>query len=176
MENYGMGYLAVWKILEEIIAEFRKRGLTIPANVMNDLKSAKTMIKILNADPNCGQTIQKIEEYLGNVESYLVSEGQKIFGAEHVEKWLEQIDEAGRKILNEEEKETKFVPALPREEKWIRVMPSNKLPVEKLNAIAEELNLSHDMQNDGYLLVYGKDEKIKEFVKKITVKYGIKTK
>jgi len=171
-----MGYLAVWKVLEEIIAEFRKRGLTIPVDVMNDLKSAKTMIKILNADPNRGETIQKIEEYLGNVESYLISEGQKMFGAEYVEKWLKQIDEAGRKLVNEEKKETKFVPAVPREEKWIRVMPSKEMPVEKLKAIAEELNLSHDTQNDGYLLVCGKEEKIKEFVKKIADKYGIKTK
>ncbi len=171
-----MGYLAVWKVLEEIIAEFRKRRLTVPVDVMNDLKYAKTMIRILKADPTRGETIQKIEEYLGNVEAYLISEGQKIFGVEYVEKWLKQIDEASRKILNEDEKETKFVPAVPREEKWIRIKPSKELPVEKLKTIAKELGLSYDMQKDDYLLIYGRDEKIKEFVKKIAAKHGLKAK
>jgi hypothetical protein len=170
-----LGYLAVWKVLEETIADFRKKGLVIPAEVMNDLKSAKTMINILKADPNRGETLQKIEEYLANVESYLVSEGQKIFGAKYLEEVLKRLNEASQKISCEEEEETRFISGVPREEKWIRVKTSKELPAEKVKAIAEELNLSCNIQDDGYLLVYGKDDRIKEFVKKIANKHGLKT-
>jgi hypothetical protein len=165
-----MGYLAVWKVLEEMILEFRKRGITIPTEVMDNLKSARTMIKILKADPSRGETMQKIEEYLSNVESYLISEGQKKFGVEYVDKWLKKLDEASMRFPDLEEEETRFVPGLPREHKWIRVKPSAELPMEKLKLLAKELNLSCELQGDGYLLVYGEDESLKEFVKKMAKK------
>jgi len=165
-----MGYLNVWKVLEEMILEFRKRGITIPTEVMDNLKSARTMIKILKADPSSGETMQKIEEYLSNVESYLISEGQKKFGVEYVDKWLKKLDEASMRFPDLEEEETRFVPGLPREHKWIRVKPSAELPMEKLELLAKELNLSCELQGDGYLLVYGEDESLKEFVKKMAKK------
>lgn len=167
-----MGYLAVWKVLEEMITDFRKKRLTAPIEVINNLKAAKIMIEILKADPSRGESLQKIEEYLGSVESYLVSEGQKMFGTEYVEEWLRQIDEASRR-LNEEEKETKFITGLSREQKWIRVKPSTEIPIEKLKDLAYKSNLSYKIQNDGYLLVYGKDEQIKEFIKKMATKHGL---
>jgi hypothetical protein len=165
-----MGYLAVWKVLEEMILEFRKRGITIPVEVMDNLKSARTMIKILKADPSRGETMQKIEEYISTVESYLISEGQKKFGVEYVDKWLKKLDEANIRFPDLEEEETRFVPGLPREQKWIRVKPSAELPMEKLKLLAKELNLSCELQGDGYLLVYGEDERLKEFVKKMAKK------
>jgi hypothetical protein len=167
-----MGYSSAWQVLENMIADFRKRGINVPEEVMTNLKSAKTMIKILKADPSRGETLQKIEEYLGNVESYLISEGQKTFGDEYVKEWLKRLEEANRKI--DEEEETRFVAGLPREGKWIRVKPSAELTLEKLKKSAKELNVSYDMQDDGYLLVYGTDECIKEFIKKIAAKYGLK--
>jgi len=169
-----MGYLDVWKVLEVMITDLRKRGLIVPVEVMSNLKSAKTMIKILKADPTRGETSQKIEEYLASVESYLVTEGQK-FGTEYVDEWLKRLDEASRKTLEEEEEETRFISGLPREHKWIRVKPSAELPLEKLKLLAGKSKLSYRTQNDGYLLVYGEDERVKEFVKKMATKYEFKT-
>jgi hypothetical protein len=171
-----MGHLAAWKVLEQMIADFRKRGITIPAEIMNDLKSAKTLINILKADPCRIDTSQKIEAYLLNLESYLVSEGQKKLGAKYVEEWLRQLDEASQKPREEEvaEEETRFIPGLPRDQKWIRVKPTAELTLEKIEALAKEVNLSFNVQNDGYLLVFGEDERIKEFVKKMATKYGLK--
>jgi len=170
-----MGYLAVWKVLEEMIVEFRKKGITIPAEVIKNLKSANTMIKILKADVSRAETAQRIEEYLRSVESYLVSEGQKTFGTEFVEEWLRRLNEASRKTVEEAEEETRFFPGISREQKWIRVKPSAELPLEELKVLAKELGLHCKVQNDGCLLVYGKDKNIKAFVKKIATKYGMET-
>jgi len=168
-----MGYLAAWKVLEEMITDFRRRGIIVPAEIMSDLRSAKTLINVLKADPSRVDTSQKIEEYLLNVESHIVSEGQKMFGAEYVEEWLKRLDEASKKTFEEEEEETKFILGLPRERRWIRVKPSAELPIEKLKVLAEESRLSCNVQNDGCLFVYGEDERIKEFVKKMATKYGL---
>jgi len=163
-----MGYLAVWKVLEEMVIEFRKKGLPVPAAVMNDLKSARTMIKIINIDASRGETAQKAEEYLGNVESYLVTEAQKEFAPECIDAWLRRLEEASCEICEEKGEESRFISGLPRDQKWIRVEPLASLPLEKLEQLAEESNLSCSVQQDGRLLVYGKAEDIKGFVKKMT--------
>lgn len=169
-----MGYLAAWRVLEEMIIDFRKKGVTVSADVMSDLRSAKTLINVLRADPSRIDTSRKVEGYLLNVESYLVSEGQKRFGTAYVEEWLKRLDEASKEVFEEEEEGTRFVYGLPREQKWIRVKPSAELPIEGLKALTDELNLSYNVQDDGCLLVYGKEERIKDFVKKMTTKYGVK--
>ena len=169
-----MGYLAAWKVLEEMITDFRKRGITIPAEIVSSLRHAKTLINVLGADPTRLDTSQKVEEHLLSVESYLVSEGQKNLGKGYAENWLKRLKEAGSKVVEEEEKETKFISGVSREQKWIRVKPSAELPIEGIKALADELCLSFSLQNDGCLLVYGKDQSIKNFVKKMTAKYGCK--
>ena len=170
-----MGYLAVWKVLEEMITDLKKRGVAVPANILNDLRYARTLINVLKADPTRIETSQKIEEYLNNVEAYLISEGQR-FGDKYVEEWIKRLEDASKKIFEEEEEEKRFVPGLPREQRWVRVKPSEDMPVEALKALASELNLSFEIQSDGCLLVYGEDERLKDFVKKMATKYGSKPK
>jgi hypothetical protein len=170
-----MGYGAVWKVLERMVTDFRKKGLTVSTEIMSDLKNAKTLMKILEVDPGYGENVQKIEQYLENVESYLISEGQKKFGPEYVDESLERLDKARREVDVEEEEETRFIPGVPRQQKWILVKPSADLPLEKLTATADQMSLSYKTQNDGSLLVHGEDETLKDFVKKMASKYGSKT-
>lgn len=169
-----MGYLASWKVLEEMITDLRKKGITLPADIISDLRHAKTLINVLRADPSHLETSQRVEEHLRSVESYLVSEGQKRFGTEYVEKWVQRLNEASMKAFEEEEKETRYITGVPRDQKWIRVKPSTELPIEGLKALADELHLSYDLQNDGNLLVHGEGQCIKDFVKQMTAKYGSK--
>lgn len=175
-EPQAMNYFAAWKVLEGMVADFRKKGIVIPAEIMTDLRSAKTLINVLKADPSHVDTSQKVEAYLLNVESYVVSEGQKLFGTKYVEEWFKRLDEASKTISEKEEGEAKFISGVPREHKWIRVKPSTELPIEKLKMLAEESHLSYNVQSDGCLLVYGEDDCIKEFVKKTAAKYGFKAK
>jgi len=172
-----MGYMAVWKILEEISIEFRKKGETIPQNIMNDLKSAKVLINIMGFDEGPGETAQKIEQYLGSMEAYLVTAAQKKFEPARIDKWLRRLEEATCDTCNtcgiekeEKEGESKFVSGVPRDQKWIRVKPLEGMPLEELKQLAETTSLSSRVEEDGRLVVYGKAENIKEFVKKMTAK------
>jgi hypothetical protein len=167
-----MGNLAVWKVLEEMVIELRKKGLTVPSTVMNDLKSARTMIKIMNADTSRSEITQKVDEYLGTVESYLVTEAQKEFEPEYIDAWLRRLEEANCETRANVVEESRFIAGIPRDQKWIRIRPLTSLPVEKLKQLAEESNLSCSIQEDGRLLFYGKAEDIKEFVKKMIGETG----
>lgn len=165
-----MTHLATSRVLEDLIIELRKKGLPIPLNVLTDLKSARVLMKVGDVDrKGVGETAPKIEEYLGSVEAYLVTEAQKKFSPEQVDEWLRRLEAANRDTcVAEEKEESRFIPGLPRDQKWVRVEPITSLPAEKLKQLATETNLSHRTEKDGHLIVYGKAEDIKEFVKKMT--------
>jgi len=171
-----MGYLAVWKILEEMTVSFKRKGMTIPLKIMNDLKSARITISVSKAKASNVEDLQKVEEYLTNVESYLISEGQKIFGATYVNEQLKRLEDARKGVDEEEQKEARLLSGLPREHKWIRVKPSDQLPTKKLRKLAEELHLSFKAQNDGYFVVHGKNEEIGQFIRRMTAEHRLKNK
>lgn len=170
-----MGYAAVWKILEEIIIELRIKGVETPAAVMNDLKSAKVLMNVLDvSERDRGEAAPKIEQYLGSVEAYLLTEAQKTFAPTRIDVWLRRIEEANcdtcQTCSAPTEKpgnaESKFITGVPRDQKWIRVKPLPNLPVEKLMQLAEKTNLSFREENE-HLIVHGNAENIKNFVKKM---------
>jgi hypothetical protein len=171
-----MGYAAVWKILEEIIIELRKKGVETPAAVMNDLKSAKVLMNVLDAtERDRGEEAPKIEQYLGSVEAYLVTEAQKTFPPARIDTWLRRIEEANCDTCQTcsvpteqpEKAEAKFITGVPRDQKWIRVKPLPNLPAEKLKQLAQETNLAYREENE-HIIIHGSPEKIKNFVKKMT--------
>jgi hypothetical protein len=167
-----MGHnLATWKTLEDMMIELKKRGVTIPENIMEDLRSAKSMIKLACTKDSHGDAVMKTEEYMANVEAYLVNEGQKAFGSEHVNDWLRRLEEAGacgEVCEHPAEGEAQFVTGVPRDQKWVRVEPTEKLPSERIQQLAKDISLQFNLQKDGRLLVYGKPESLKAFVKEMT--------
>jgi hypothetical protein len=163
-----MSHTATWKVLEDLMIGLRKKGVTMPPDFINDLRSAKLMIKISEAEGSRGDATQKVEEYLGNVESCLITEAQKVLSPETVDQWLRRLEEASVEICAEQVEETKFITGVPRDQKWVRVEPVGKLPTERIQQIAKESNLSVNPQKDGRLVVYGQPDCIKEFLKKMT--------
>ncbi len=163
-----MGREEVWKALDDLIMEFRKRRQIIPLEVMADLRAAKTLIHVLKADPRCIENVPDIDVYLGNVESYLINEAEKKFGAEFAKEWMTRLGEARRTIV--EEKASKpastFVLGLPKGQQWIRVKVTEETPAAAVKKLAEALGLKSEEQVDGYVLVYGESEKLRLFVKK----------
>lgn len=160
-----MGYEQWWKTLESLIAEFRKKQITIPEEVMSSLRSAKTMIKVYNADPSRVETIPTIEGYLLNVESSLINMAKEV-GEDFMEGWIRKVEEARKEKEPKVEAPTRrFIPGLPKGKHWIRVLPSDDVLKEDVEKLAGKLGLSCKLQKDGYLLVYGDREKVKDFVK-----------
>jgi hypothetical protein len=171
-----MSRVAKSKILEEIIIELRRKGLQIPAQVMTDLKSARTLLQIGKADSRGrGETEPKIDEYIGSAEAYIMTEAGKHFAAEKVDKWMTALNLASCEscaTVEEETEEMRMIQGIPRDQKWIRVEPIASLPIEKLETLATETKLGYRREKDGHLILYGTQENIKEYVKKMTKPNG----
>lgn len=161
--------MASWKILEDMMIELKKKGVNIPPNVINDLRSAKLMIQLSCGEGSTGEALQKAEEYLANVEAFMVTEAQNAFGSERADLLLRQLEEANAEVCQEQpKKEDKYITGVPRDQKWIRVEPLATMPAHQIMEIAKQQNLQVNPQKDGRLVVYGQQENIKEFLKKIT--------
>ncbi len=163
-----MSYSAKWKVLESMMIELQKKGVRTTPEFLNDLRSAKLMIKISQSEGSKGDANLKLEEYLANVESYLVTQAQGVLSSDAIDEWLRRLDESNLQICEiGPESENKFITGVPRDQKWIRVEPMPNLNSERLKQIAKENNLSADLQKDGRLVVYGQQEGIKGFLKKM---------
>jgi hypothetical protein len=167
-----MGYRRWWETLESLIAEFRKKQVPVSAGIMTSLRSAKTMINVYGADTAHSESIPAIEGYLLDVESTLINTAKEKFGSAYAEEWLGKLDKARKKgeDVESERAASRFIPGAPRDKHWIRVLTSDDLLREDVERLADGLKLSHEAQGDGYVLVYGDEEKVKEFVKKMAEK------
>lgn len=164
-----MGHnLASWKLLEDMLLELKKSGATIPSKVVEDLRSAKSMIQLTKTEGSHGDALQKAEEYLANVEAYVVTEGQQVFGSEKVDEWLRRLEEANAEACEDEVVCDKFVTGVPRDHKWVRIEPMGDLTPQKVQRLAAECVLQVKTQADGRLVVYGSAENLKAFLKALT--------
>jgi hypothetical protein len=159
--------MATWKLLENMVIELKKKGASIPPNVMEDLRAAKSMIQ-LSCMKGSGDAIQKAEEFLANVEAYVINQAQTTFDSETADQWLRRLEEANAKVCEESTTENTYVTGIPRDQKWVRVEPINNLTTQRIEKLAKEQNLQVKPQEDGRILVFGQPESIKEFLKKMT--------
>ena len=162
-----LNYYALWKLMADLIREFKRRGESIPPRVMDDLRSAKTMLEIAKIDRSNVEVTVRVEEYLSNLESYLLPLAREKLGEEYVDKLMDEIAEAQRSMLTPEKREERRFPVgAPRDRHWIRIKPTEEMPLDAIRELCEEMGLKHDLQEDGYVLISGEKEQIKEFVKR----------
>lgn len=165
-----MSYEKKWKVLADLLIELQKRGEKIPADVIKDLRSAKTMIQVLRADPTHIESLSRIDTYLRSVESYAIFTTEK-YGTELVEEWLKKLKEPKEVGGKEKKKASKFIPGVPRDKKWVRIEISEDTSLEEIKKLVEESDVSYKTQEDGYIFVYGKGENVRAFMKRMTERF-----
>ena len=162
-----LNYDALWKLMADLIRDLKKRGESIPPQIMNDLRSMKTMIEIAKIDRSNSNVISRISEYLNNLESYLMPMARERLGQEYVDVLMEKIAEAQKKMpISEWRSERRFLVGVPRDKHWIRIKPTDETPLDVIIQISKEVGLKHEIQEDGYVLLYGEKEQIKEFIRR----------
>jgi hypothetical protein len=166
-----MGYEELWKALADLLTELRRKSENIPTEIMNNLRSAKTMIQILKVDPSHTENLLKVEMYLGNLEPRLLRMAQDKIAPQGIEQWMKKFEKARGNVYEKKRVvDSKFVQGLPRSEQWIRIQISEDRPQEDIERMADENELSYRMQENGYMLVYGNSENLKSYIKKIRKK------
>jgi hypothetical protein len=175
VRGYSMNYEHVWKVLEQLILDLRRKGVTVSPELVDDLKSAQTYINIAKTDPTALDIVTDIELYLEKVESNVMYLAQTDVSDSYATEWLRRVSEARATGLDEAPPEKpKFVSGVPKGDHWVRLQVSDLIPEVDLNPLINQFNLSTIPQDNGYLLVHGKTEDVKAFLKEITSKISKK--
>jgi hypothetical protein len=161
-----MNWEARWRILADIINDLYGGDERVPPKIINDLRSAKIMLEILKIDRSHPENINRLEEYMSNVEDYVLSAARSKFGEKYVNDALRRLCKLeAEEIMTETP--VRFHPDLPRGERWIRVQITDEITLEHIEKTARGIGLKFRVEKDGYALVYGEDEKVKMFVKRM---------
>ena len=166
-----MEYEYLWKALEELIVELKKKRVTVLPELVDDLKSAQTLIKIYRTDPTALEVATEIERYLEKVEANLIYLAHSDIGKKYGDDCLKRLHEARMKGLREKVKiPTTFISGVPKGAHWIRFKISDLIDDKEVDMLLKKLGLTSAMQDDGYLLIHGKEENVKAFVKEVSEK------
>jgi hypothetical protein len=152
-----------WNILADLLMDLQKNGEKIPSEIMDDLRSAKTIIQVLKADPTCTENMARVNEYLRSVESYIIFTAEK-FGTKTVEEWLKKLKETKVEQKNKHV-QPRFVHGVPRDKNWVQIQISKDTSKELVIKNAQKNGLSYIEREKGQIIVYGNKENIKSFVK-----------
>lgn len=161
-----MNWEARWKIMDDLVNELKSKRESIPAKIMKDLRLAKTMVEILNVNTEKSENIMKLEEYLSNIEAYLIVAAKNRFGPKYAEDLTEKLIESQNSTEKGELMSIKAPMRFPKNKRWIRIQESEEVPLDKIKKLSEETGLSYRVQEKGYVLVYGEEKGVKKFVKK----------
>lgn len=166
-----MNYEYLWKALEELIVELKKRRVTVIPELVADLKSARTLIKIYSTDPTAIEVATDIERFLEKIEANLIYLARSDVGEEYGDDCLKRVHEARMRGLREKAKiPTTFVSGVPKGAHWIRFKISDLIDDKEVDMLLEKLGLLGAMQEDGYLLIHGKKESVKAFIREVSEK------
>lgn len=163
-----MEYEYVWAVLEAIVVELKKKRVTVLPELVDDLKSAQTLIKIHRTDPTALDVAAEIERYLETVEANLIYLARSDVGDAYADACVQRLHEARLKGLRETVTvPSTFVTGVPKGAHWIRLKVSGLLDDNEVDALVEQLALSRTVQADGFLLIHGTEENVKAFIKEV---------
>ena len=158
-----LSYEDKWRTLADLLMQIQKMGEKIPPTVMNDLRSAKTIIQVLKQDSTHAESLARAEVYLKNVEAFAVSVAEKK-GPELVQDWLTRINQPETSEC-EKSKQPSASLRVSRDKKWLRIKQTDELTLEKVQKFSETVGVSIEVEENGDFLVQGNEDDVKSFVK-----------
>ena len=92
-----MNYEHAWKVLEALVLDLKKKKVVVLPNLIDDLKSAQTLINIYKTEPTALEVASQIEMYLETLESNLLYLAGSDVGEDYANTWLRRLYEARMK-------------------------------------------------------------------------------
>ncbi|MEM2921387.1 MAG: DUF2096 family protein, partial [Candidatus Bathyarchaeia archaeon] len=155
--------------LEALAVEMKEMGLDVPQEVHEDLKSAKTLFSVQEVDANVDMS--RAQFYLDRAETTLIAMAESYGGRDFAEKWLVKIEEARLRGLEETQKPVRvFISGVPKGQHWVRIRATEDIGQRELCSIATQRGLECKVQENGYVLVFGRAEDVKVFIREIAEK------
>ena len=166
-----MNYEPAWRVLEALVLDLKKKHVIVLPDLIDDLKSAQTLINIYKTDPTALEVVTQIETYFETLESNLLYLAGSDVGEDYANMWLRRLYEARMQGGRETPPgRSRFVSGVPKGEYWIRIQLSDLIRDEEVDTLLAQRGLISEAQANGYRLIYGKKENVTAFIKEVSEK------
>ncbi len=166
MKNYD----ELWKALDIFILGYRRKGGLIPQDIVEDLKSVKTMISIYQMEPSSVEIITNIESLLNRIEVSLLYLAETNFGKEYAEDYSRKILEAKTRENDELIPPSGYTMNIPRWEHYVRFRLTGIMERKDVDDLAKILDLICDWKNADSVTVHGDKQRVLNFIQIISDK------
>ena len=166
-------YESVCKKLDALMVELLEKGFSVPQHVYGDIKSARSLISMYLSQPQELGAAMEASPFLQSAEMNLLSIAEAGIGKDFADKWQGEIIAAYQEKAAGAMKPGGFIAGIPKGEYWVRLKAPDITIDEELAGLLVTLKLTSKPQGDGYLLIYGKKENVKDFLKKVRQKEGM---
>ena len=160
-------YLSAAKMLDDLVLVLISEGMDIPAHVVEDMKSARSLASIVARDPKDESIAVRAEAVLESVEMNLLALTEICLGSGVAESWQERVAVAYKDDTPVTAPAPGFAAGVPKGDHWVRVQSSYMDTVDGATGLLEASGLTYTEQVDGYILIHGRKEDISALMSEI---------
>jgi len=151
-----VGYLLRWQQMADLVTGLQKSHESIPASVMRDPRSANIVRKVLGVNRTLSKNILKIEEYLDNLKSHLLSLAESKNGKKDVDESMDKLLKVQISYQTvQKEPNTKFLLRAPQDKHKVRMRAFKKFPPDRVKHHTQETVLTYNFQEDAGFSPHG---------------------
>lgn len=163
-----MDYFALWKVLEELVTELKKKGVNISDLTMKKLRGARATINIYVADPSYQQTSADLMTQLTELETGLMTLAEQEVGPEFASEWLKKITATREVEPSSPMIDKGFPKGVPRSDYWIRLTIGDTISIDEVREMAAKHNLTIKEETPEQVIVHGEQSRVRQLVKMMT--------
>ncbi|MHA1138045.1 MAG: DUF2096 family protein [Candidatus Thorarchaeota archaeon] len=169
---------AVWMVLNDLMGDLEKKGVSLSNLAYADLRNSKMVIEYLNSfeeeirASEGGDTKLKLEieqKVLVLKDSLLIRSEDKV-GKEYRESWESKFEQAAEGKHDSVGKEAKTpISDIPRNKDtaYFRIRLPDDIPVEIVSELAEDCQVNVSLDGERHLQVSGRKECVRDAMKKL---------
>ena len=160
-----------WLILVDLLTDLKKRGVDVPNSINKEISLLKTSINFYKRDTSHPDMIKEFDRaniVVTNVQDKLLEYAEEV-GDEYFKEWVDKLRRAnlGEEIYKQAETASKFVGEAPPGFSFAKVHLKKPVAEDRVQEIAEYLNLIIEFEDDITIALYGDSDNIKEGLKEI---------
>lgn len=160
-----------WLILVDLLTDLKKKGLNVPNSVNKDISLLKTSINFYKKDMSHSDMIKEFDRaniIVTEIQDILLQYAEN-FDENYYNNWVDKLRRAnlGEEIYEQAETSSKFIGGAPPGFSSAKIHLKKQIAEDRVQEIAEYLNIIIEFENDSTLALYGDFANIKKGLKEI---------
>ncbi|MCK9151272.1 DUF2096 domain-containing protein [Methanobacterium alcaliphilum] len=160
-----------WLVLVNLLTDLRKNNIDVPTKINEDIRLVRTSINFYKKDPthpDMMNELKRINDFLNSIQDSLLILAESL-GNDYYQEWVDKLMRAsrGEEIYASKETKSRFIVGAPPGFSAARVTLKEAIAEDRVQDIAEELNLIIEFEEDEVIALYGDAANVKTGLKEI---------